>query len=107
MQPECETKPITIQKMLCSHNLAYRFFTETVYDLKTNNCKLMGYRWNGSYREALQILDQVDKGNSCADCVEIGINAVNHKNESGRYLVITSVSRPYCRKKINYNIISS
>ncbi|XP_003425034.3 pancreatic lipase-related protein 2 [Nasonia vitripennis] len=99
IQPECETKLMAIQKMLCSHNLAYRFFTETVYDSKTNNCKLMGYKWDGSYKEALQILDEVDKGNSCADCMEMGINAVNHKIESGRYLVFTSVSRPYCPLK--------
>ncbi|XP_031780297.1 uncharacterized protein LOC116416365 [Nasonia vitripennis] len=83
--------------MIYSHNLAYTFFTSTVKNLKIADCKLLGYQWDGSYKNALEISHEIQKSNQCSNCLEMGINAVNHQTQIRRYLVITSASTPYCQ----------
>ncbi|XP_016836798.1 pancreatic lipase-related protein 2-like [Nasonia vitripennis] len=102
MQPECEAKSIfytEINKMICSHNLANYFYAETAGYSKSKYCKFVGRSWDGSYSDAVRILDDVEKGSSCSNCPEMGLNAINYKKNTGKYLVITSTKKPYCQLK--------
>lgn len=84
--------------MICSHDLAHTFYTESLNKSGLNNCKFSGYSWDGSYDNALQILNRVDRENYCYDYPEIGINAINYDKWHGKYLVILPLQIPYCRE---------
>lgn len=82
--------------MICSHKLAYKYFTASLADSSNDTCKFSGYPWDGSYENAKEILDNKMNGTARADGPEMGLNAPN-SGRRGRFLVITSTEEPYCR----------
>ncbi|XP_003424474.1 pancreatic lipase-related protein 2 isoform X1 [Nasonia vitripennis] len=110
LQPECERvtsylHTTRIQKMICSHDLANIFYLESLNKSGLDNCKFSGYSWNGSYENALQILNRVDRENYCSDCPEMGINAINYQKSHGKYLVILPLQKPYCKFQNNDKVL--
>lgn len=84
--------------MICSHKLAYKYFTDGIIDaLLGYPCPLESYSWNGTYAHAQQILSDKLNGSSCADCPRIGLDAPK-SNKTGIFMVVTGNNEPYCRK---------
>ncbi|CAB0038012.1 unnamed protein product [Trichogramma brassicae] len=71
------------------------YFAESVGNAANGSCKFNSHRWNGSYEEALEILNFKKNNVMCNDCPEMGINA-SKLDKQGTYLVLTSIDEPYC-----------
>ncbi|XP_023247967.1 pancreatic lipase-related protein 2-like [Copidosoma floridanum] len=98
VQPECTGSSFTPKwnTMICSHKLAYKYFTESISDAINNTCKFLGYPWNGSSDDALQILNSKIVDLPCPGCPEMGINAVR-SSQRGKFLVIAAAKEPHCQ----------
>ncbi|XP_014226311.1 pancreatic lipase-related protein 2-like [Trichogramma pretiosum] len=96
-QPQCLGSRFTpkLTKMVCSHKLSYKYFAESLANAVNGSCKFNSHRWNGSYEEALEILNFKKNNVMCNDCPEMGINA-SKLDKQGTYLVLTSIDEPYC-----------
>ena len=87
--------------MICSHKIATEFFTESLKE--SAGCKFVGQKWDGTYDDAVKILDKIEQSSSCSECPIMGFDT--SKNARGTYLVFTSTKTPVCSKfKYNHTI---
>lgn len=86
-----------LTKLVCSHRLAYVYFTNAIAEKISGGCSFPSYYWDGSYDDADRILKQRTIGSYCYDCPEMGLDAKN-TTRTGMFMVITSDSEPYCRE---------
>ncbi|XP_003425032.1 pancreatic lipase-related protein 2 [Nasonia vitripennis] len=96
-QPACVSKTLKWDNMICSHKLAYKYFTDGIIDaLMGYPCPLQSYSWNGTYVHAQRILSDKLNGVSCTDCPHIGLDAFK-SNKRGIFFVVTGNNEPYCQ----------
>lgn len=98
IQPSCTKSifPTIILKRVCSHTACSSYFIESIVSSSNTACKFWGYKWNGTYDNAQEIVDEVKKGKPCPDCPEMGIDAVNNR-QNGIFLVLTTTNEPQCQ----------
>ncbi|XP_014218848.1 lipase member H-like [Copidosoma floridanum] len=94
LQPKCE-KLEYFEAIICSHKVSHDLYTQLLTTSTSNNCKLYGHQWDGSYNSAMKIFNDVKNDEACIDCPQMGINAIN-SIQRGKFLVLTSELKNEC-----------
>ncbi|XP_014218852.1 inactive pancreatic lipase-related protein 1-like [Copidosoma floridanum] len=94
LRPKCE-KLEYIEAMTCRQKLSYKLYLKSLPTSKGSNCKLYGQHWNGTHDSALKMLNSVKNNQTCVDCPQMGIDAVNSAKR-GTFLVLTSGLNDTC-----------
>lgn len=88
----------SIDSKICSHKLASKYFIESIDNELIGACPFDSAPWDGSYIEAEELLAKKRNGYVlCEDCPKMGITA-EYSNSTGRFIVFTSATAPFCRK---------
>ncbi|KAH0564272.1 hypothetical protein KQX54_011075 [Cotesia glomerata] len=85
-----------IKQKTCSHGLSHMYFTESLIAAAYNAGKFWSHEWDRSAQRAIEIIHETCDQNNC---IEMGINAENYRNNDnpvlGTFFVITASSPPY------------
>ncbi|CAG5103539.1 Similar to Exosc10: Exosome component 10 (Mus musculus), partial [Cotesia congregata] len=80
-----------INEAICSHGRSYVYFTESINAAILKDGKFWSHAWDGSYRSAVQLINESCDSNTC---IEMGINSNNYLTR-GSFFTVTSKSKPY------------
>lgn len=86
-----------LQKAICSHKLAYTYFSNAVAEIANGGCSFLSYSWDGTYEDAEKILKERINNVQCDNCPQIGLDTPK-SSKRGMFLVITTEAKPLCCK---------